>query len=227
MSFTGITGLAQEDGLGPRTSHQFVKDRLRRAIVRGELSGGTRLIQNDIASEFGVSTTPVREALRDLATEGLIRLDAHRGAIVHEVDAEEFAEIYEMRLVLEPLAVRRAIARITDEALDRAEQIQDLADQETDPGRWVEYNRSFHAVFVDAARSERLSAALKMLRDSSSLYVGYVVRTHPDMMAKANLEHHAILDAFRRRDEAAAVDLAIQHLHGTHDVGTDSLPHDA
>ena len=61
---------------GRRTAHEFVKDSLRRAILRGELSGGARLIQSELASTLNVSTTPVREALRDLATEGLITLDA-------------------------------------------------------------------------------------------------------------------------------------------------------
>ena len=92
---------------GRRTAHEFVKDSLRRAILRGDLSGGARLIQADLAAMLNVSTTPVREALRDLATEGLITLDRHRGGVVRELNWLELME--EIRLIrqqLEPLAVR-------------------------------------------------------------------------------------------------------------------------
>jgi DNA-binding GntR family transcriptional regulator len=65
-----------------RTAHEYVRNSLREGILRGSLVGGTRLVQSEIASELEVSTTPVREALRDLATEGLVQLDAHRGAVV-------------------------------------------------------------------------------------------------------------------------------------------------
>lgn len=222
MSTTGAPQEFADDVDGPRTSHQFVRDRLRQAVVRGELTGGTRLIQNEIARQYGVSTTPVREALRDLATEGLIRLDAHRGAVVHEIDADEFDEIYEMRLVLEPLAVRRAVARITDDEIERASRIQDRADLETDPGRWVELNRVFHSVLVDAGRSERLSLTLKQLRDSSSLYVGYAIRSEPSMMAHGNDEHRQLLDAFRRRDADHAAAVSVAHLKGTRQAGRDT-----
>jgi DNA-binding GntR family transcriptional regulator len=205
---------------GPRTTHQYVRDRLREAIIRGELKGGARLIQNELAEQHGVSTTPVREALRDLATEGLIQFDAHRGAVVHEVDADEFAEIYEMRLLLEPLAIRKSVLRMSEEELRYAERIQDLAEREDDPGKWVELNRRFHAVFVDAARSPRLSSIIKQLRDSSALYVGYVLRSSPTAMEVANQEHREFLEACRRRDVEVAVALARQHLDATRQAGS-------
>jgi len=77
---------------GHRTAHEFVKESLRRAILRGDLSGGERLIQADLATMLNVSTTPVREALRDLATEGLITLDRHRGGVVREPDWAEIGD---------------------------------------------------------------------------------------------------------------------------------------
>jgi DNA-binding GntR family transcriptional regulator len=214
--------LERMDGsvFGPRTTHQYVRDRLREAIIRGELKGGSRLIQNEIAEQHGVSTTPVREALRDLATEGLIQFDAHRGAVVHEVDVDEFVEIYEMRVLLEPLAIRKSVLRMTEEELRYAERIQDLAEREEDPGKWVELNRRFHAAFVDAARSPRLSSIIKQLRDSSALYVGFVLRTAPMTMASANAEHREFLDACRRRDVEGAVELARQHLETTRQAGS-------
>lgn len=208
---------------GPRTTHLFVRDSLREAIVRGDLKSGARLIQNELAEQYGVSTTPVREAMRDLATEGLIRFDAHRGAVVHEPDGQELEDIYEMRMLLEPHAIRKAAERITDEELQLAEAIQQRAEQEPDPGHWVDLNRKFHSVFFDATRSQRLVSILKQLRDTSAIYVGYVLQRSPDAMATGNHEHRELLDACRARDADRAEEIVRRHLMATKKAGEDSL----
>lgn len=208
---------------GPRTTHVFVRDALREAIVRGDLKSGARLIQNELAERYGVSTTPVREAMRDLATEGLIQFDAHRGAVVHEPDAEELKDIYEMRLLLEPHAIRKAVVRITQEELALAEAIQEEAEKETDPGHWVNLNRKFHSVFFRAARSPRLEAILNQLRDTSALYVGFVLQRSPGAMATGNHEHRELLEAFHARDGDRAVEIARTHLMATKQAGGHSL----
>lgn len=208
---------------GPRTTHLFVRDSLREAIVRGDLKSGARLIQNELADQYGVSTTPVREAMRDLATEGLIRFDAHRGAVVHEPDGQELEDIYDMRMLLEPHAIRKAVERITEEELRRAETIQERAEQEADPGHWVDLNRKFHSVFFDATRSQRLASILKQLRDTSALYVGYVLQRSPDAMATGNREHRELLDASRARDADRAEEIVRRHLLATKQAGGDSL----
>ena len=110
-------------GEGRRTAHEFVRESLRRAILRGDLTGGSRLIQGEVAATLNVSTTPVREALRDLATEGLITLDRHRGGTVRELDWDDMEEIGMVREALDPLAVRLFCERITDEQLREAESL--------------------------------------------------------------------------------------------------------
>lgn len=204
---------------GPRTTHLFVRDSLREAIVRGDLTSGARLIQNELAEQYGVSTTPVREAMRDLATEGLIRFDAHRGAVVHEPDGQELEDIYEMRMLLEPHAIRKAVERITEEELQQAEAIQARAEQEADPGHWVDLNRKFHSVFFDAAGSQRLESILKQLRDTSALYVGYALQRSPDAMATGNHEHRELLDACRTGDADRAEEIVRRHLMATKEAG--------
>jgi DNA-binding GntR family transcriptional regulator len=192
---------------GRRTAHEFVKDSLRRAILRGDLSGGARLIQADLASMLNVSTTPVREALRDLATEGLITLDRHRGGIVRELNWQEMEEIRLIRHQLEPLAVRLVVEKITDEELDEAERLRELMAEERDLGNWVELNTQFHLVFHDSTGVIRLAAILKGFEEASTVYVAQAQRWHPEIRRRADDEHQALIDAFRSRDaeRAAAV----------------------
>src|SRR3990172_11947171 len=92
-----------------QTAHEFVRGVLRRAILNGELASGSRLVQAELAAMLDVSTTPVREALRDLATEGLVQFDPHRGAIVSELSSEDVHAISAFRTVLDPLALGRAV----------------------------------------------------------------------------------------------------------------------
>lgn len=198
-----------------RTAHEVVRDTLRHAILNGALPGGTRLVQADIAAQLEVSTTPVREALRDLATEGLIRLDAHRGAIVYEPDLDEVRDLYDIRKILEAEAMKRAVRSITEEELRRAEALQARMDSEPDAVLWVDFNREFHAVLADAARSPRLSALLKNLRDAAAVYVALSLKSSPEQVAAGNRDHHELLEAVRRKDARAAARTVISHLDGT------------
>jgi DNA-binding GntR family transcriptional regulator len=201
-----------------RTAHEVVRESLRRAILTGALPGGTRLVQADIAAQLQVSTTPVREALRDLATEGLIRLDPHRGAIVYEPDLQEVRDLYDIRQILEVEAIKRAVSAITEEELARAEAIQARMDQETDPVLWVDLNRDFHAALADAARSSRLSALLKNLRDAAAVYVALSLESGDDQLAAGNEDHHRLLDAMRRKDAETAASMVVHHLESTMDA---------
>lgn len=175
-------------------------------------------MQADIAAQLQVSTTPVREALRDLATEGLIRLDPHRGAIVYEPDLQEVRDLYDIRQILEVEAIKRAVSAITEEELARAEAIQARMDQETDPVLWVDLNRDFHAALADAARSSRLSALLKNLRDAAAVYVALSLESGDDQLAAGNGDHHRLLDAMRRRDAETAASMVVHHLESTMDA---------
>jgi DNA-binding GntR family transcriptional regulator len=190
-----------------QTAHEFVRETLRRAILRGDLAGGSRLIQTDLAAQLQVSTTPLREALRDLATEGLITLDRHRGGVVRELNWQEMEEIRLIRQQLEPLAVRLVVEHITDTDLDRAERLRSTMAKERDLGNWVELNTQFHLVFHDSTGVHRLAAILKGFEEASAVYVAQAQRWHPDIRRRADDEHQALIEAFRARDgeRAAAV----------------------
>lgn len=198
-----------------RTAYALVRDTLRQAILSGALTGGTRLVQADIATHLDVSTTPVREALRDLATEGLIRLDAHRGAIVYEPDLEEVRDLYDVRKVLEVEAIKRATMAMPEATLNHAETLHRLMTKERDASAWADLNRQFHGILVDAAGSARLSSILANLRDSAAVYVALSLELSANRRAAGNSGHEDLLDALRRRDARAAARTVAVHLDAT------------
>jgi DNA-binding GntR family transcriptional regulator len=196
---------------GRRTAHEFVRESLRRAILRGDLSGGSRLIQGDLAATLNVSTTPVREALRDLATEGLITLDRHRGGIVRELNWDDMEEINLVRKQLDPLATRLACERLTDDRLDEAERLYQSMAKERDLGDWVELNVRFHFIFEEATGVSRLIGIMKGLEQSSAVYVAQAQRWHPEIRRRANEQHRALIDACRQRDADTAIEVMSSH----------------
>lgn len=204
-----------------RTAHQLVRDTLRQAILTGQISGGERLVQAELAQQMRVSTTPVREALRDLAAEGLIRLDAHRGAIVHSPSQSELEEIYRLRQLLEPEIMERAIAHITDEQLEEATRILQRADQEEDPTTWIDLNRQFHRLFTRATHSTRLAAIVESLQDSATLYILVALTRGTRSTDEANAQHWQLLEAVRARDVQAARKVMLAHIHQTVDAQPD------
>lgn len=194
-----------------RTAHEYVRDTLRQAILRGTLRGGTRLVQADIAQELGVSTTPVREALRDLATEGLLRLDPHRGAVVHQLSFDEIREVQDLEQLLEPEAMRRVAGRVSRDALEAAARLADEMEIETDRGRWADLNRRFHTALISDLEGTRLHTILTGLWNSAAPYIGLALQNPDNQLEAANAEHRAFLEALADGDGDRAAELAESH----------------
>jgi DNA-binding GntR family transcriptional regulator len=203
------------DGLGDvrrQTAHQLVHEQLRLAILRGTLAPGTPLVLSDLSDQLGTSRTPVREAIRDLATEGLVDFDAYRSPIVHVPTLVEAREIYDLRLVLEPMGVKSAMDQVTDEHLERAQALHEGMVGTSDVGEWVELNRRFHTVFTDLVRSSRLRAVMATLRDAAAVQVAQSIWATRDRMVSGNREHQRILDAYRAGDADLAARETQAHL---------------
>jgi DNA-binding GntR family transcriptional regulator len=198
-----------------RTVHEYVLKSLREAIIDGRLGGGTHLVQTELADQLDVSVTPVREALRDLATEGLVVFDPHHGALVRSLDLEKVREVYDLRIALEPLLVRRVMAKITDGEIRVADQICKEMEQTSRLTEWVELNRQFHASLSAPDQDSRLAGILTGLRDSASHFVGVSLGASMARIEESNREHAALIDLYRSRDVENAVALTVQHLHTT------------
>lgn len=196
----------------PSTMVEYVRDVLRNAILSGELEAGSRLVQVDLAEALEVSTTPVREALRELVSEGLVRFDPHRGAVVCETSEDELEEIYMICRVLEPIAVREAVARIDDELLDGLRLLHSRMLDESSPVEWMDLNRSFHGLIYEAAAKPRLAAVLMNLRDARAMFIGPTLTQHPEILVELNRHHTEFIDALAAKDADAAVDAILHHL---------------
>lgn len=196
----------------PRTATDFVSGSLRRSILNGELVGGTRLSLATLASAFEVSTTPVREALRELSFEGLVRLDSYRGGTVNAVTKTDVEEIIRIRQVLEPMAVREAVAAMTSSTLEEAKEILENMELEPNWENWVEGNRSFHQKLYSVAPSKRLTGMIKGLQDTTVVFMSATVSKSPALRSEASGDHRALLEAMRVGDVDTAIEITLRHL---------------
>jgi DNA-binding GntR family transcriptional regulator len=194
------------------TAVDLVRDALRAAILRGDLSGGSRLVQTEIANQLSVSTTPVREAMRDLASEGLITLDSHRIGTVRKPDWDEMVEITAIRRALEDFAIAKAMANITSAQLAAAKALAEDLSREDDLGSWVQKNSQFHSIFHQATGTKRLGNMLQALEEAGGLFVAQAQRLHPEIRRRAIADHFALLEAYETQDLDHAVEIQLAHI---------------
>jgi DNA-binding GntR family transcriptional regulator len=183
---------------------------LRELIIVGELAPGASLRQRDLAARFGVSATPVREALSRLEAEGLVQHDLHRGATVIHATFDADQAGFEMRAALESLAAKLAARRITDEELEGVQELHEqFAARRTIDAEAVELNRRFHFEIYEASQSPVLLALLRLLwrsfRQSPQLWRAITVST---------AQHAEIVEALRAHDAEAAERLTREHILG-------------
>jgi DNA-binding GntR family transcriptional regulator len=198
----------------PRTASEAVAAQIRQEIQLGELSPGSQLRQGEVATRLGVSTTPVREAFQLLQAEGLVRMHPHRGAIVFRPTADEVREAYEIREVLECMAIEKAMPHITpgiEAELSSLVKAMEAAETERE---WLGLNRRFHDLQYEASGRPRLCTILSNIRDASSGYVHMVIF---DAMksGRSSDEHRQILNAIKARDVKSAQRAIVSHLHQT------------
>ena len=209
----------RDDDRPLRTAHEWVRDRLRRAIVAGVYPPGAKLVQTEIAARFGTSVTPVREAMRDLVNDGLIDFDPHRAARVREIDVADALEVNRLRLVLEPMAAHSAALNATPEEVQTIRLLADEAAATAEDEAWLEANRRFHLAIIAAAHSPRLEAILSNLRQISSFYLVAMVRTCGSVRQKSTGEHVALVDAIAAHDPDTASAVMSRHLAESSQLG--------
>ena len=198
------------------TRSQAVAEQLRRGILSGEIEPGTRLRQNDLAQQYGVSTTPVREAFLMLEREGLAVSDAHRGVIVFRPTLEDLQENYELRIVLESLGADKAAVNATDQDLVEITALFDEMHGLEDALRYMEVNTAFHERIYAAARRRRLAAMIKDLRNAGYAY-GQLFAARMPGPEQTEAEHRDILEALQASAPRKAAQAMTRHLRNNAD----------
>jgi DNA-binding GntR family transcriptional regulator len=206
-----LSALIAESGGRHRTATAFVEATLREAILSGRLTGGTPLRQEDLATAFGVSRMPIREALRQLEARALLDFVPHKGAVVTEISAADAADTYAIRLALEPAALTLSIPHLTDSAFGRADDLIREMDEEEDPGRMGELNRRFHMTLYEAAPHPKLLALAESQLASFDRYLRFQLAAEGHEVLSQG-EHRGMLEAARARDGARAAQILREHI---------------
>ena len=169
---------------------QFVLEAIKHDILTGGLRPGQALVETELAARFGVSKTPVREALKTLAGSGLVVMSQYKGVTVRMVDADMAREVYDVRLLLEPEAVRRTVA--TGAPLDAAHDALQRAATAEDQAERSLANRDFHRALYLPCGNPLLARMLDEVRDQAALVSAVAWAASPSWEREAG-EHREIL----------------------------------
>ena len=200
--------------LDRRTLWQRVHEFLREEIISGRLLPGAELHEAALARSLGVSRGPVREALGRLASEGLVTVRAHRGAVVRALSNEEFLEAYQVREALEIMAVRLAVPKLTPDdlaAMERLIEEMSLRAEAGDVQSFFAANAQFHQFFFDVAGNGMLSDLYRQVRGQIDRLRLRSLELRGDLRRSID-EHRAILWATRNGDVERAAHLASEHI---------------
>jgi DNA-binding GntR family transcriptional regulator len=207
------------------TLHDGLLAGLRDHIVEGHLADGARIPERQLCERFGISRTPLREALKVLAAEGLIELLPNRGARVRELGAEELRELFDVMGGLEALAGRLACERITDDEIAEIERVHHEMYRfylRREMHGYFQCNQAIHGMLVDAAGNAVLSATyagfagrIRRVRYSANM------AKQRDRWGEAMREHEAMLDALRRRAGSELSDILFLHLRNKRKAAQD------
>lgn len=197
-----------------------IYDALHRQIIAGKYAPGDWLRQEDIASQMGVSMTPVREALDLLVAKGIAERVPYRGVRVREMSEKDVVEAYGMRLFLEAMVAKEAALNITPEQIKNLEAIMDEMDRHVELSEMPQerqLSREFHAAIADASGNNLLIQLYSIVSNAFPDWLLYeALYRQPELVsgsvAQTHDEHSAILGAFKKHDPDLAVKVSLEHV---------------
>lgn len=182
-------------------AYRYLVDEIR----SGRLAGGTHVVADKVAQALGVSRMPVREAIRQLASEGFMTIRSNRGAVVTSLGRDEIAELYEMRAVLEAFAMRLVAERIDRQGLEEAEiALQRLDRARTDVDWFITAHDQFHDVLLDYCPRPRLVEEIRRIRHATEPYLRMTLRVSSTAIRNTTREHAEVIAQIRTRDPDVA-----------------------
>ena len=193
---------------------ELVFTTLRQAILKGELQPGERLMEIQLAEKMGVSRTPIREAIRKLANEGLVTMIPRKGAIVAGISEKMLRDVLRVRMVLEKMAYEYAFENITDEAIEdlkAAERGFEAAVESNDLVGIAEADEKFHFIIYEAAGNDKLMEILTTLKENMYRYRMEYAKNR-DIRTDLIEDHRAIVETLAERDAESGLKLVENHI---------------
>ena len=190
------------------TLREKIVETIRNAIVNGQLPAGTRVAEPDLADKFGISRTPIREAFRQLESEGFITVIPRKGAVVASLSAKDVSDFYDLKALLEGYAARAAVSVITEKDLARMEtvnrQIENAAARK-EVRKVLALHNEFHDIFLKACGNEKLHSIVQNLVMQFQRF--RLILAMPGRIEGILQQHREIIEAFRRKDGELAESL--------------------
>lgn len=196
------------------TLANVLRRQIAEKILEGVLTPGSKLDERTLAQEFGVSRTPVREALQQLVSAGLAVSRPHAGTVVHGIDAERITALCEASMLLEALSIRLAAVRMTSIDISHLRKIFDACEAchlAGDASGYALENRKFHSTIIKATRNKDLCDSVEFCRLRIAPFQRAPFKSF-DRRAASQREHKAIIEALESRDENLAADAMTHHL---------------
>ena len=189
-----------------------IEETLRTAILDGRLPAGTPLRQQELATLFGVSRMPAREALRQLEAQSLVQVEVHKGAVVAPLIGEDAVEAYALRIVLESEALRQSIPLLDEDDFAQARQYIEKMEAETDYSEMGKLNRQFHMALYAKAGNKRLMALVELGLNEEERFLRFNL-TQMGLGRLAQDDHWELLKLAQARMVDATVNALVIHLN--------------
>lgn len=197
------------------TSHRIAAS-LKEEILAGKYPPGVRIRQEDIAEQFGASRSPVREALRMLEADGLVKLVAHTGAWISQLSLAECEEMYQIRERIEPLMLRLSIPHLSQANIDKLVGLASHMEKNKDIEVFLKLDREFHLLSYSGAQTALLGEMVHRLWNTTQHYRrAYSRLLASDGFKPAHYEHHLLLSAIGKQDLDDAERILFGHIRRT------------
>lgn len=188
---------------------------IRDSIIEGKIKPGERLLEPDVAKILGVSRTPLREAFLQLESEGFLKVNPRKGALVTETSLKDADETYLIKGALESIAARLAAKHISsrqlDEITDINKKMEAIANsEEKDYKTFLELNSKFHLNICESSGNEKLIKSIQLLRNQTLRY-NYIFLSLLSHLHESVAEHYEIINALRKKNSAEAERLVNNH----------------
>lgn len=206
--------MAGDPGSAQETSGQTATRILREKILAGDLHPGTKLNQHHLARELGMSRIPVRDALRSLASEGLVDVRAHSTAVVSLLSAQDLQELFELRIAIEPPLGRLSVPGLGERQFAEMATLLGQLDEADDTRTWLELNNRFHETMYAGAERRRSLDMVRTIRRQTDRYTAVYVELNRSVV---DSEHRMIFEAARLGQSVRLEALLKAHISGSYE----------